>query len=398
MKVVVTGPSLYRQGSGLGWVKHNICKTMADQGHDVFSLVPVNKLISSINATHIVSAETRSDAPEDALEIDEIFISNLDSERQWEEVKALLKPDLVICVGDPENNWFVISEEHESDIKLVYYFLSEAHTINRYIPIEGRENINEERLDIRALLEEFDLVIPATETTRTALLVDCGVAQKKVTKDNLLLPVHKWNRSSDAAVQYRRSIQVDPTCKIYYSIGMNTVRKRLDQLLLYFKFHLLRKPCDKLVIHTTQTGAYDLIAIAGRLGIVRNLRIIEKISRQSIEGVMSAGDVYISTPAAEGFGLPLWESLLLAKPVIHTDVGHPGQALPLLGGRQVTLLKADVPYFPQIGNQVWYGIPTKPHTDHIGNTGKLDVEDLVETPKSFSEKFITYLKERNICQ
>lgn len=394
MKVIVVGPSLLRQGSGLGWVKHNICEAFSERGDNVVSLVAVKKEVHSIMASHIVSAEGRSAIP---LEVDEILISEFNIEKQWAEVKGLVNPDLVVVIGDPENAWFVIDEEKDSNIKLVYYYLSEAHTANRYMPISGKDNITDERLDLKALVEEFDLVIPATNITVTALVTDCGVNKKKLSSI-LYLPVWKWERNADYAVDYRKSVQIDPTCKVYYTVSMNTVRKRLDQLMLYFKFHLLRKPCDKLVIHTNENGAYDLIAIAGRLGIVRNLRIVNKVSLNSIRGVMNAGDVYIGTPAAEGFGLPLWESLLLAKEVIHTSTGHPGFMLPKLKDRRGTILKADIPYFPSVGNQVWYTMPQNPQTSEVGASGKFQVEDVTETPFDFKAKFLTILKEKNICQ
>jgi hypothetical protein len=394
MKVIVVGPSLIRQGSGLGWVKHNVCEAFKEQGHNVISLVSVKKEIHSIMASQIVSGEGRSEIP---LEIDEILISEFNVERQWKEVKELVKPNLVVVIGDPENVWFVIEEEKDLSIKLVYYYLSEAHTANRYMPISGKDNITDERLDLKALMEEFDLVIPATDITITALVTDCGVDKNKLT-DILYLPVWKWEISADAAVEYRRSVQIDPTCKVYYTISMNTVRKRLDQLMLYFKFHLLKKPCDKLVIHTNENGAYDLIAIAGRLGIVRNLRIVNKVSLNSMKGIMSAGDIYLGTPAAEGFGLPLWESLLLAKQVIHTSTGHPGFMLPKLKDRRGTVLRADIPYFPAVGNQVWYAIPQAPQASEVGASAEFQVEDVTETPSDFKVKFINILKEKNICQ
>jgi hypothetical protein len=394
MKVIVVGPSLIRQGSGLGWVKHNVCEAFKEQGHNVISLVSVKKEIHSIMASQIVSGEGRSEIP---LEIDEILISEFNVERQWKEVKELVKPNLVVVIGDPENVWFVIEEEKDLSIKLVYYYLSEAHTANRYMPISGKDNITDERLDLKALMEEFDLVIPATDITITALVTDCGVDKYKLT-DILYLPVWKWEISADAAVEYRRSVQIDPTCKVYYTISMNTVRKRLDQLMLYFKFHLLKKPCDKLVIHTNENGAYDLIAIAGRLGIVRNLRIVNKVSLNSMKGIMSAGDIYLGTPAAEGFGLPLWESLLLAKQVIHTSTGHPGFMLPKLKDRRGTVLRADIPYFPAVGNQVWYAIPQAPQASEVGASAEFQVEDVTETPSDFKVKFINILKEKNICQ
>lgn len=387
-KAMVLGPSLASEGTGLGWLKHNICEALKKKGVTTYSIYATSDpKVQTLKMESIISVEGRSEA---VMEIEEVAISSLSPDRHWDEIKALLKPDIVIVVGDPEKVWFVIEEEKDPKVKLVYYYLSEAHTANRWIPIAGKRE-SEERLDLKTLMEEFDVVIPATNITKIALTKDMGIAEEKLC-EILHLPVWKWSTHSDLAVQYRRSIQADPTCKIYYSIAANTIRKRLDQLLMYFKFHLLRKPCDKLVLHTNIEGAYDLIAIAGRLGIVRNLRIVQQRSKAVMAGVMSAGNVFISTPAAEGFGLPLWESLLIAKPVIHTTVGHPGDMLPNVKGREITLLKADIPYFPPVGNQVWYAIPQNPKESTVYSR-KYDVEDVVETPESFQDKFVIILEK-----
>jgi hypothetical protein len=179
---------------------------------------------------------------------------------------------------------------------------------------------------------------------------------------------------------------------------MNTPRKRLDQVMIYFTFHLLKKPCDKLVIHSTPHGATDIVSVAQRLGIVRNLRINTKVSRSAIEGIMSAGDEFISLPAAEGYGLPLWESLLLNKKVIHTSVGYPQEGLSKLRGKHVTLLEAPNPYFYSIGNQAWYSISRNPQVIKTGvsKKGDYDLEDIINSPSEFRTKFINLLKERSI--
>src|SRR5690606_18301040 len=137
-------------------------------------------------------------------------------------------------------------------------------------------------------------------------------------------PVHKWNTTKEKGWKYRETIGVAQDCNMFYNISVNNERKRIDQLLLYFREHLLRKSCDKLVMHTQEFGGCDIVSVASRLGIKGNIRIIQDRSKQMMEGVMSAGGTYIGMPAAEGFGLPFWESALLGKKLIHSDVGEIG--------------------------------------------------------------------------
>ena len=72
--------------------------------------------------------------------------------------------------------------------------------------------------------------------------------------------------------------------------------------------------------------------------------------------------------------------------------------LPKLKDRRGTILKADIPYFPSVGNQVWYTMPQNPQTSEVGASGEFQVEDVIETPFDFKSKFLTILKEKNICQ
>ncbi len=396
MKVIVVGPSLAKQGSGLGWIKHNICSLLISKGHNVWSVhvSPTESIVSNMTST-IISKESRE--ANDSLEIDEIVFGIRNSASEWNNIKELVKPELVICLGEPEHMWFVVGEEKDTNCKIIYYYLSEAKTMNRYIPISNQNGVyQEESLDLKVLFEEFDLVVPATETTDFALRKDMRMEDVNIAEP-ITPPVHRWLIDSKKASDYRKSISVEPTCRIYYSIAMNTPRKRLDQLLLYFRFNLLKKPCDKLVIHTSPHGAADIVSISQRLGITRNIRLNTRISNSSMEGVMSAGDVYVSLPAAEGYGLPLWESLLLDKPVIHTAVGYPFDGLSKLRGKKVTLLEAEVPYFYSIGNQVWYGITRNPKKliDGIQKKGD-DLEDMINTPSSFKDKFYTLLTNKGL--
>ncbi|TXG82174.1 MAG: glycosyltransferase family 1 protein [Spirochaetes bacterium] len=396
MKVIVVGPPLVKQGSGIGWIKHNIVSALKSVGNDVWSVCSHSSNAGSIVASTIISKESRDD--NDIVEVDEIIINAQNAAVHWEEIKQLVKPDVVICLGEPEQNWFVIGEERDPKVKTVFYYLSEAKTMNRYIPIKNHAGVyEEESLDVSVLFSEFDLVIPATPVTTIALTKDMKMSDSNIS-DHLTPPVHTWEVSSEKAIQYRRAVSIEPTCKVYYCIAMNTPRKRLDQVMIYFTFHLLKKPCDKLVIHSSPHGATDLVAAAQRLGIVRNLRINTKISKDTMEGVMSAGDEFISLPAAEGYGLPLWESLVLNKKVIHTSVGYPQEGLSKLRGKHVTLLDAPNPYFYSIGNQAWYAISRNPEVIKTGisKKGDYDLEDIVNTPSQFREKFIDLLRRKEI--
>jgi hypothetical protein len=394
MKVVLLGPPLSRQGSGIGWIKHNIAAALKSSGHDVWSIVAISTTTNSLMASTIVSKEARDD--NDLLELDEVVISLENAAKDWKEIKTLINPDIVICLGEPEHIWFVIEEEKDPKVKLIYYYLSEAKTMNRYIPIRGQNGVyQEEALDVKVLFAELDLVIPATPVTTVAITKDMKLETKNIA-DYLTPPVHTWDVSAEKAIEYRRSVSIEPTCKIYYCIAMNTPRKRLDQVMIYFTFHLLKKPCDKLVIHANPHGAADLVSISQRLGITRNLRINTRNSKAAIEGVMSAGDEFISLPAAEGYGLPLWESLMLNKKVIHSAVGYPYEGLADLRGKHVTLLEAETPYFYSIGNQAWYSVSRNPKIlkSGISKKGEYDLEDIINTPQMFRSKFIDLLNSK----
>ena len=122
MKVIVVGPPLVKQGSGIGWIKHNIVAALKSVGNDVWSVCSHNSNAGSIVASTIISKESRDD--NDIVEVDEIIINAQNAAVHWEEIKQLVKPDVVICLGEPEQNWFVIGEEKDPKVKTVFYYLS----------------------------------------------------------------------------------------------------------------------------------------------------------------------------------------------------------------------------------------------------------------------------------
>lgn len=372
---IVFGPELENKASGYGWVKHNICKALSDK-MDVVSVHMIGSDTREI--THprkVISGEERS---EEVFEIEEVGIHSI---HEWENLLRTGEPDLILTVSDPEKSWFVPMSKVRS--KKISYYISEAPTANRYFPFIDKKG--KKYLDILRVLRYYNKIIPSTETSLYALRRDLGLEFHKEPKI-ITPPVWKWKTDHDIGLQYREDIGVEFDCKLFFSIATNNERKRLDQLLIFFKEVLLVKPCYRLVIHTSLSSGYDLVAIAERLGINGNVIINQKVGKKIMEGVFSAADTFVSLPSAEGYGLPFHEALLLGKTCYHTTVGEPSKTAKLVKNRNINLVSAKTPYFYKIGNQVWYAMDSKPKVTKTGKKGPYDIEDIINTEKTFVEK------------
>jgi len=377
---IVFGPRLHNNIGGYGWIKHNICKAL-DSNFKVISVhMNPDGDTGTTKGREVYSSEERSDEP---YKIEEIYVRNIND---WSNLVKTIDPALVVTTGDPEKCWFVGIERGRW--KSIYYYLCEARTINRYIPYnsEGERKY----MDLKKIMKNFDKVIPVTGITLFALTEDLGLdytdAPKVITP-----PVWKWNTSEEAAYDYRENLSLDMSCKMYYTIAINNVRKRLDQLLIYFRYKIMKKACDRLVIHTNQVvndNGYDLVAIAARLNIAGNIILNHNTGRKVIEGLYSTGDVFISTPAAEGYGLPFHESLLLGKKCIHTSVGEPYESAKKIKGSVIEIIEANAPYFHTVGNQSWYTMDSNPKIKRYGKKGNHFLKDIINTPEQYQNKFL----------
>jgi len=375
MRVIVFGHHIHGHVSGLGWVKYNIIKALKDAEHE-----PISVFNSKMDVAFQegICSEERTDKE---LKIPYMGVTGALS---WENAVETIEPDMVICVGNPEHSWFVPLAKSLKNIKKIYWYISEAKTINRYVPSR-----DEKYLDLKKVMSYYDKIIPATEITKQALVYDMEMSNLE-DAEIITPPVWKWNTSKQKEYDYRENARIPLDSKIFFCITNNNERKRLDQLMIYFKEKLLTKPCKRLVIHTSLDieGGYDLVAIAARLGIGGNVVINTENTVEAMEGIFSAGNTFVNMPAAEGYGLPYHEALLLGTKCIHSGIGHILEEAPLLKGCNIELVEAKHPYFYKIGNQVWYSIGTGAMIKKYGRKGKYTIEEIINTPEQFAKKIL----------
>lgn len=381
MKIVLFGPALENSVSANGWLKYVLAREIKGKGH-----TPISVAMSSESSPlkEVKSYEDRLGV----LNIVESRIAMVGNPvRELSELLSAVKPDALIVVDDQEKAILpILARDSVPECKMIFYFISEAPTLNRYMEVEGTDAV----ADLKMLLKEYNVVIPATPLTKFAAEKDIGYHDLT---DPVLPAVFNWETNSEKNIEYRKSIKVDALCNLYYCIATNTARKRLDQVLLYFRFKLMRKACDKLVLRTSEKavdkalGGVNISDVAMRLGIIGNVRIDTRKDTESLNGLMAAGDTLVAMPAAEGYNIPLFESLLLGKKVIHTSVGYPGEALPEIDLKgKIKIVKANVPYFYTTGSQVWYAVDEKMETyDVIPKKGKSrPLSDFISTPEEYS--------------
>lgn len=390
-KVAIFGGSLGNNVSGYGWAKHNIAEALSPH-MDVISVYWKREHNSGgvLTPDQVVSRESRDGTQ---FVVDEVGITSI---QEWQDFVDFFQPDLVISVGDQDRGWFV-PVKTPKHTRSVGYFLTEAPTMNRYIPASNVRNEQGKPmyLDLERVFAQYSKVIPASEITKFALIHDCGFdAVQDITP--ITPPVWKWETSNEKAREYREKRHIPENAKLYFTVAVNNVRKRMDQLLLYFHSEILKKEkpcCTRLVIHTVNADGYDLTAIIDRLGLTGKVIVDYTQGRDVMEGVFSAGNVFISLPAAEGYGLPFHESLLLGKQTIHSGVGWPVQTAKQVKGQSIDIVEAKHPYFYKIGNQIWYAIGSNPTVRRFGKKGNADIKGLINTPQQFKNKMLTELSE-----
>lgn len=383
-RFLILGPPLGQSISGTGWVKHNLMQQLQKAGAKVFSVYfDPNSPTETLKTVH--SLEERTLEP---FEIEEGCISKIES---LETLCEIVQATDLIAVGDPEVTWFLPLTAKKKGIRSYYNYIAEAPTLNRFLPVGS----DRKYLDMKKTFEFYTKIIPSTPMTKEALKRELGVHPDFISEEVLYPPLFRWNVTEESKWNYREELGLYDE-RIFLCIANNNVRKRLDQVLLFFKNYLYPrgKVCDTLVIHTDPKDAngYEIDAIVARLGIAKNVIIVTGRELKHMEGAMSAANYYISLPAAEGYGLPLFENLALGRVSYHTNVGFVGQVEKKWRDPKLTIVEAPHEYFHHIGNQVWYATPSRNHVVRPSGHGMENPEytlaDLTMSPEQFGEALV----------
>lgn len=379
-RFLVFGPPLGSSISGTGWVKHNVMQQLEKAGAKVFSVYfDPNSATETLKTLH--SLEERTLEP---YEIEEGCISKIES---LETLCEIVQATDLISVGDPDATWFVPLTAQKKGIRSYYLYISEAPTVARFLPV-GKER---KFLDLKKSFEFYTKIISLTVMTKSVLEKELGIHKDFISETVLYPPLFKWNVTEEAKWDYREKIGLFDE-RIFLCIANNNERKRLDQVLLFFKNYLYPrgKVCDRLVIHTDprDPNGYEIDSIVARLGIARNVIIVTGRSLADMEGAMSAANYYVSLPCAEGYGLPLFENLALGRKCYHTNVGFVGYVEKNWAEPNLTIVEAPHEYFYRLGNQVWYSTPSRNHTVRPCGMGPMQhsFSSLTMSPERFGQK------------
>jgi glycosyltransferase involved in cell wall biosynthesis len=136
-------------------------------------------------------------------------------------------------------------------------------------------------------------------------------------------------------------------CPELLHVGSTIARKRIDVLLRVFAEIRRTKPCRLLRVGGPFTGEQQ--ALATQLGVASHVDVLPRLETRLIAAAYRRATVTVLTSDAEGFGLPLIESLACGTPVVASDIA----ALREIAGNVVLFCPvADVNAFAQAVSRV----------------------------------------------
>ena len=141
------------------------------------------------------------------------------------------------------------------------------------------------------------------------------------------IPFDVWKPGDRAALREKRGL--DPAA---FMVGVNAanndaIRKAAPEMMLAFAKFLQSHPDAILALHTGVhcDGGQDLEMVAENLGITDKVLVVDQyrytaglISEEDLAEWYSCIDVLLAATYAEGFGLPIIESMACGTPVITT--------------------------------------------------------------------------------
>lgn len=130
----------------------------------------------------------------------------------------------------------------------------------------------------------------------------------------------------------------DATGPLLLHVGSTIPRKRIDVLVETFAGVIASHPAATL-IRVGGRLTDDQRALAERLGVATRIREMPRLKREEIAELYRRADVVLVTSEAEGFGLPVAESLACGAEVVASDI----PVLRETGGNCVTYAKSGDP-------------------------------------------------------
>lgn len=213
----------------------------------------------------------------------------------------------LIFVGSALKQTFNYLWRFDNDTNIIFYVTVEGHPIVRNIDLEAvnRDNVK---------------VIAVSEFVKQRL-EEIGVKVHDVIPHAINMDDYVVDRGFGEEIRKR----IGKDRKILLNISDNNARKGLDNLLVAYKVVNYVLPETFLILHS-QVGKIGY----GGIDIQKYIDILEInniwytgtmgcLTRSKVNAFYELSDIYICSSYAEGFGLPMIESLRANKPVIAVD-------------------------------------------------------------------------------
>ncbi len=247
-------------------------------------------------------------------------------------------PHIVITVADPWDLEVVAFNELRYSYCWVAYTTIEVSDVYSDRVFNDSSVVKRNFKSIYDILSKADLIIPVTQMGKNVLknLEVNGNYLNNICEENVYNGLDIEQRLEQKISKekvFQGFLKNDDF--VFISLGVNSERKKIDQVILAFHQFMLRlaKERDhninkvKLYLHTnlhSAPGGPDLMAVINEcklydsvLGMAQN----SFATKKQIYELYRACDVYIGLPGGEGFGYGFAEAMLNELPVIYINYG-----------------------------------------------------------------------------
>jgi len=184
-----------------------------------------------------------------------------------------------------------------------------------------RKNLWHYFINVKKLLNEFDLIIAVSENTKRDIVELCGINESKIRVIYSALDLVYFQENSLDIKKVIKKYSL-PT-KIIFSLSTIEPRKNFDSLLIAFDQLLEENQSLRdyhLIIAGSKGWSYNnVFRIFKKMKHKKNVRFLDYIKIEEKRAIYSLSKLFVFPSFYEGFGFPPLEAMISGTPVLASD-------------------------------------------------------------------------------